>query len=96
MHACEAAIDDMRAVFEYNCYTLLSHGAGLCDEYPSVFTRERWGREGYDAELQPGTVMCIEAFVGPKSGGEGVKLEQQILITETGNELLSQYPLDLI
>ena len=40
--------------------------------------------------------MCIEAFVGPKSGGEGVKLEQQILVTETGNELLSQYSLDLI
>ena len=40
--------------------------------------------------------MCIEAFVGPKSGGEGVKLEQQILVTETGNEFLSQYSLDLI
>ena len=40
--------------------------------------------------------MCIEAFVGPKSGGEGVKLEQQVLVTETGNELLSRYSLDLI
>ena len=40
--------------------------------------------------------MCIEAFVGPKFGGEGVKLEQQILVTETGNEFLSQYSLDLI
>ena len=80
----------------YNCYTVLSHGVGLCDEYPSVFTRERWGRRGYDAVLEPGTVMCVEAFVGPKFGGEGVKLEQQVLITETGNELLSQYPLELI
>ena len=81
---------------DYNCYTVLSHGVGLCDEYPSVFTRERWGRRGYDAVLEPGTVMCIEAFVGPKTGGEGVKLEQQVLITETGNELLSLYPLDLV
>ena len=81
---------------DYNCYTVLSHGAGLCDEYPSVFTRERWGREGYDAVLEPGTVMCVEAFVGPKSGGEGVKLEEQILITETGHERLSTYPLDLV
>ena len=79
----------------YNCYTVLSHGVGLCDEYPSVFTRERWGRRGYDAVLEPGTVMCVEAFVGPKFGGEGVKLEQQVLITESGNELLSLYPLDL-
>lgn len=81
---------------DYNCYTVLSHGAGLCDEYPSVFTRERWGREGYDAVLEPGTVMCVEAFVGPKSGGEGVKLEEQILITGTGCERLSTYPLDLV
>ena len=81
---------------DYNCYTVLSHGAGLCDEYPSVFTRERWGRSGYDAVLEPGTVMCVEAFVGPKTGGEGVKLEEQILITDTGNERLSTYPLDLV
>ena len=81
---------------DYNCYTVLSHGAGLCDEFPSVFTREHWGRRGYDATLQPGTVMCVEAFVGPRTGGEGVKLEEQILITETGNERLSSYPLGLV
>ena len=80
----------------YNGYTVLSHGVGLCDEYPSVFTRERWAESGFDAVLEPGMVMCIEAFVGAKSGGEGVKLEQQILITDTGNELLTAYPLDLI
>ena len=61
-----------------------------------MFTRERWGRHGYDAELQPGTVMCVEAFVGSKSGGEGVKLEEQIVITETGHERLSTYSLDLV
>ena len=61
-----------------------------------IATCTLWGRERYDTELQPGTVMCIEAFVGPKSGGEGVKLEQQVLVTETGNEPLSQYSLDLI
>ena len=83
-------------VDDYNGYTVLSHGVGLCDEYPSVFTRERWAAEGYDAALCPGMVMCVEAFVGSKSGGEGVKLEQQILITETGNELLTHYPLELV
>ena len=81
---------------DYNSYTLLSHGVGLCDEYPSVFVREGWDHSGYDAVLEPGMVMCVEAFVGPKSGGEGVKLEQQILITETGNELLTTYPMGLV
>ena len=83
-------------VDDYNGYTVLSHGVGLCDEYPSVCTRERWDESGFDAVLEPNMVICIEAFVGAKSGGEGVKLEQQILITGTGNELLTTYPLDLI
>jgi len=83
-------------VDDYNGYTVLSHGVGLCDEYPSVFTRERWDESGFDAVLEPGMAMCIEAFVGAKSGGEGVKLEQQVLITGTGNELLTTYPLDLV
>jgi len=83
-------------VDEYNYYTVISHGVGLCDEYPSVFVRERWNETGYDAELVPGMTMCVEAFVGAVGGGEGVKLEQQILITDTGSELLTGYSLDLV
>lgn len=82
-------------VDEYNFYTCLSHGVGLCDEYPTIVARESWEATGYDGVLQPGMVMCVESFVGPKHGGEGVKLEQQILITETGNELLTRYPVAL-
>ena len=84
------------SIEDYNCYTLLTHGVGLCDEYPSAYVRESWDSVGYDAVLEPGMVMCVEAFVGPKSGGEGVKLEQQILITETGSELLTTSPLSLV
>jgi Xaa-Pro aminopeptidase len=80
---------------EYNCYTVLSHGVGLCDEYPSIFTRELWDQTGYDGVLEPGMVMCVESFVGPKRGGEGVKLEQQILITNGAPEQLAPYSLDL-
>ncbi len=80
---------------DYNHYTMLSHGVGLCDEYPVVYGREKWESTGYDAVLEPGMVMCVEAFVGPRSGGEGVKLEQQVLITEGGNEVLTGYPVDL-
>ena len=41
-------------------------------------------------------VMCVEAFIGPRSGGEGVKLEEQVLIAETGNEVLTHLPLGLV
>lgn len=80
---------------EYNKYTVLAHGAGMCDEYPAIFHRENWDAVGFDGELQAGTVMCVEAFVGAKTGGEGVKLEQQIVITDAGYELLTPYSIDL-
>jgi Xaa-Pro aminopeptidase len=39
--------------------------------------------------------VCIEALIGVVGGKECVKLEQQILVTETGYELLSNAPLGL-
>ena len=38
--------------------------------------------------------LCVESFLGAQDGGEGVKLEEQILVTETGTELLSQFPFE--
>lgn len=80
----------------FHGYTVLAHGVGLCDEYPSFFTREQWDDVGFDGELLEGTVLCIESFVGSKDGGEGVKLEEMILVTPTGPELLSNYSMDLV
>jgi Xaa-Pro dipeptidase len=34
-------------------------------------------------------MLCVESYVGAPGGREGVKLEQQILVTEDGSELLS-------
>ena len=82
-------------VDEYNGYTVMAHGTGLCDEYPSLFTREKWPISGYDDIIREGFVMSVEAFVGRRCGGEGVKLEQQIVITESGPELLTHYPMAL-
>ncbi|HEX5494837.1 MAG TPA: Xaa-Pro peptidase family protein [Mycobacteriales bacterium] len=83
------------SIERYNHYTCISHGVGLCDEYPVVYSREEWNDVGYDGVLEPGMVMSIEAFVGLRHGHEGVKLEQQVLITEHGNEVLTRYPLSL-
>ncbi|MFV2040238.1 MAG: M24 family metallopeptidase, partial [Acidimicrobiales bacterium] len=80
----------------FNGYTLLAHGVGLCDEYPSIFVRERWDEAGFDGVVEVGNLFCVEAFVGAKSGGEGVKLEQMILVTDSGPELLTDYSMDLV
>jgi Xaa-Pro dipeptidase len=71
------------------------HGVGLCDEYPAVFFPEDWEATGYDGVVELGMVLAVESYVGRKDGGEGVKLEEQLLVTENGSETLSTYPLEL-
>ncbi|MGI9606229.1 MAG: M24 family metallopeptidase, partial [Acidimicrobiales bacterium] len=54
-----------------------------------------WDAYGYDAALEPGMVLSVEAYVGSRAGGEGVKLEEQVVITDSGYELLAHHPLEL-
>jgi Xaa-Pro dipeptidase len=44
--------------------------------------------------LEPGMVLCVEALVSPEGGDFSIKLEEQVLITETGHENLTRYPFD--
>lgn len=81
--------------FQANRYSCIGHGVGLSDEYPSLVHPEDFKAVGYDGTLMAGTVLCIEAYMGTKDGPEGVKLEQQVLLTENGIELLSLYPVGL-
>jgi Xaa-Pro aminopeptidase len=37
-------------------------------------------------------VVSVESYIGEKGGREGVKLEEEVLITETGSELISRFP----
>ena len=77
-----------------NRYSVLFHAVGLCDEYPSVPYPEDFDRSGYDGALEANMIVCVESYVGRHGGHEGVKLEEQVLITETGHEMLSRYPRD--
>lgn len=78
---------------EFNGYTVLAHGTGLADEYPSIYIREKWDLTGFDGVVEIGNVFSVEAYCGRRGGGEGVKLEEQIVVTETGPELLTTYPI---
>ncbi len=93
--AAVAAELGARTGFDGRVRTTVPVGAGLCDEYPSIYNRESWADHGYDGVIEAGNVISVEAFVGRRDGGEGVKLEQQILVTDTGPELLSHAPLGL-
>lgn len=70
------------------------HGVGLCDEWPIVRYGMDWIEGPYDYDIEPGMMLCVEAYVGAVGGREGVKLEDQVLITEDGVENLTNYPFD--
>ncbi|MCH9780670.1 MAG: Xaa-Pro peptidase family protein [Alphaproteobacteria bacterium] len=75
-----------------NRYSAVAHGVGLADEYPHIgYPIDAEGVNREDT-LKPGMAICIESLVGDEHGTESVKLEQQVLVTETGVELLSSYP----
>ena len=48
----------------------------------------------YPGGLEPGMIICIESYIGSAAAAEGVKLEEQLLITPNGAERLSQYRYD--
>lgn len=74
-------------------YGVLYHGVGLADEYPTLPHSADWTEDTPDGVLEPGMVLCVESYIGRLGGHEGVKLEEQVLITASGNETLSRFPL---
>ena len=75
-------------------YSCKMHGVGLCDEWPFVPYPDGWVEGAFDVALEPGNVLCVEALVSPEGGDFSIKLEEQVLITETGHENLTRYPFD--
>jgi Xaa-Pro dipeptidase len=70
------------------------HGVGMCNEYPQVYPGAAADRTGYDGVLEPNMTVCVESYIGEEGGIEGVKLEQMVLVTENGPELLSLFPFE--
>ena len=54
----------------------------------------RYRLERIREQMQPGMVICIESYVGRRGGTCGVKLEEQVLVTEDGTEVLNTFPFE--
>lgn len=80
--------------YRQQCYSVMMHGAGLCDEYPAIYYPEQLESSGYDGIVEAGMVFCVEAYVGAVGGINGVKLEEQVVVTETGFDQMSKYPFE--
>ena len=72
-------------------YEVLAHQAGLEDEGPSVAYAEDPQPNG-DRVLKEHSVICLEAYVGEVGARDGVKLEDQLVLTADGARALIPYP----
>lgn len=87
------AWDIPKKYYANRCY-LSAHSCGMTGEYPYLYHKKDFPDAGYDGVIMPGMVLCVESYIGEENGPEGVKLEQQILVTETGVEVLSKFPFE--
>ena len=76
-----------------NRYMMMIHGAGMADEFPTVAYAADYDDWGYDGVFMEDMVVCIESYIGAVGGTQGVKLEQQVLITPTGAVPMSNDPM---
>ena len=80
--------------FQPNRYLAMAHGIGMCDEWPTIYYPQDYEKFGYDGVIEEGMTLSVESFMGAVGGHEGVKLEQQVLVTRDGCELLSHFPFE--
>lgn len=88
------AYGDLPALYRKNRYDCVVHGVGLCDEYPYVGSFVDFQDHGFDGVFEENMTVCVESYIGAEGGREGVKLEQQVLITRNGAVPLSRYPFE--
>jgi len=70
------------------------HGVGICDEWPAIKYPEDHAERAYPGVIEAGMMLCVEAYIGPVGGRDGIKLEDQVLVTENGYENLTNCPFD--
>lgn len=70
-------------------YYCVAHGLGMSGEFPNI--PHLRGDQPYplDGELEAGMVMCVESYIGCARTRQGIKLEEQLLLTESGVERMS-------
>ena len=75
-------------------YYCIGHGLGMIGEYPNLPYHTPGVPYPLDDVFEPGMVFCVESYIGSASVGQGVKLEDQLLVTETGVEIMNDYPFE--
>jgi Xaa-Pro aminopeptidase len=75
-------------------YTSVMHGVGMHGETPFIAHAQDFSAYGGNGILEPGMVVSVESYIGEVGGSEGVKLEEEVLITAGGREVISRFPFE--
>ena len=65
----------------------VGHGIGVSIHEKPIISRFF---NDYPTVLEPGMHFALETFCG--EGGDGARIEQQVIVTETGNKVITQWP----
>lgn len=76
-----------------NRYSCAVHGVGLADEWPLVPTHTDFTK-AHGGSFAAGMTVCVESYLGEPRRPDGVKLETQVMITETGPVRLDSFPFE--
>ena len=80
-----------------NHYPCQIHGIGMCDEWPFIkYPNHDYSNGDFSGIFEENMMICLESYVGEVGGKEGVKLEDQYLVTKNGLELLTNLSLEQI
>lgn len=74
-------------------YSLAAHGVGMADEWPIILLHPDFAHN-HGGAFAANMVICVESLVA-EAGSESVKLETQVLVTETGVERLDSFPWEI-
>jgi len=76
---------------EESCFGLqYGHGIGLAIWEKPVISRLVSLEHSY--ELKPGMVFALETFWPSKDGWSAARIEEEIVVTETGHEVITRFP----
>ncbi len=81
-------------IYVPQAYGFVAHGVGMCDEWPNIYPLKKLQELDVDGVIEAGMVLAVESYMGEVGGPEGVKLETQVLVTETGIEWLDTFPFE--
>jgi Xaa-Pro dipeptidase len=73
------------------CTLDFGHGVGLdTHEYPFISFMSKQD----PIEIKPDMVLALEVFLGDPATKQGVRLEENLIVTEKGYEIISKYPFE--